>query len=108
VNLRVKLVYNHRHSTTEAAFLPLFIGPDAGTAICSTRFRSMPPNPVQSVRRDLVSGRRGTAANYSTDPGGASSKRSARLHARTSNTFSGTVTVDARSSSAPKKMVLGR
>ena len=30
VNLRVKLVYNHRHSRTEAAFLPLAVGPDAG------------------------------------------------------------------------------
>lgn len=30
VNMRVKLVYNHRYSRTQAAFLPLFVGPDAG------------------------------------------------------------------------------
>lgn len=29
-NLRVKAVYNHRHSQNQAAFLPLFVGPDAG------------------------------------------------------------------------------
>jgi iron complex outermembrane recepter protein len=30
VNLRVKAQYNHRTSQNQAAFLPLFIGPDAG------------------------------------------------------------------------------
>lgn len=30
VNLRVKAQYNHRKSQNQAAFLPLFIGPDAG------------------------------------------------------------------------------
>lgn len=30
VNMRVKLLYNHRYSRTQAAFLPLFVGPDAG------------------------------------------------------------------------------
>lgn len=31
VNLRVKMVYNRRNSQNKAAFLPLFIGPGAGT-----------------------------------------------------------------------------
>lgn len=30
VNMRAKLLYNHRSSRTQAAFLPLFVGPDAG------------------------------------------------------------------------------
>ncbi|QUT06544.1 TonB-dependent receptor [Sphingobium phenoxybenzoativorans] len=30
VNFRTRVVYQHRGSTTQAAFLPLFIGPDAG------------------------------------------------------------------------------
>ena len=35
INLRAKLVYNHRHSTTEAAFLPLFIDPKAHQGIAT-------------------------------------------------------------------------
>jgi len=30
LNLSVKMVYNHRRSQNQAAFLPLFVGPDAG------------------------------------------------------------------------------
>lgn len=30
LNVSLKMVYNHRHSQNQAAFLPLFIGPDAG------------------------------------------------------------------------------
>lgn len=30
LNLTVKMFYNHRHSQNQAAFLPLFVGPDAG------------------------------------------------------------------------------
>ncbi|WP_068073238.1 TonB-dependent receptor domain-containing protein [Novosphingobium lentum] len=30
LNFTMKMVYNHRHSQNQAAFLPLFVGPDAG------------------------------------------------------------------------------
>jgi iron complex outermembrane receptor protein len=93
VNLRVKLVYNHRHSTTEAAFLPLFIGPDAGNGNLLDTISVDATNPFNPFGVTLSSGADGTPANYSTIrrrfvEGGQ------RVFTQDVNTFSGTVTVD--------------
>jgi len=66
VNMRVKLVYNHRHSTTEAAFLPLFIGPDAGNGNLLDTISVDVTNPYNPFGVTLSSGTNGTPANYST------------------------------------------
>jgi hypothetical protein len=91
--LRVKLVYNHRHSTTEAAFLPLFIGPDAGNGNLLDTISVDATNPFNPFGVTLSSGADGTPANYSTIrrrfvEGGQ------RVFTQDVNTFSGTVTVD--------------
>jgi len=93
VNLRVKLVYNHRHSTTEAAFLPLFIGPDAGNGNLLDTISVDATNPYNPFGVTLSSGADGTPANYSTIrrrfvEGGQ------RVFTQDVNTFSGTVTLD--------------
>jgi iron complex outermembrane recepter protein len=72
VNLRVKLVYNHRFSRTQAAFLPLFIGPDAGNGNLLDRISIDATNPFNPFGVTLSSGVNldGTPsalpANYST------------------------------------------
>ena len=72
VNLRVKLVYNHRFSRTRAAFLPLFIGPDAGNGNLLDRISIDVTNPFNPFGITLSSGVNldGTPsaqqANYST------------------------------------------
>ncbi len=66
VNMRVKLVYNHRHSRTEAAFLPLFIGPDAGNGNLLDTISVDVTNPYNPFGVTLSSGADGTPANYST------------------------------------------
>jgi len=66
VNMRVKLLYNHRHSRTEAAFLPLFIGPDAGNGNLLDTISVDVTNPYNPFGVTLSSGADGTPANYST------------------------------------------
>jgi iron complex outermembrane receptor protein len=66
VNLRTKLVANHRHSTTKAAFLPLFIGPDAGNGNLLDTISIDATNPFNPFGVTLSSGANGTPANYST------------------------------------------
>ena len=66
INMRVKLVYNHRHSRTEAAFLPLFIGPDAGNGNLLDTISVDVTNPYNPFGVTLSSGANGTPANYST------------------------------------------
>ena len=65
VNLRVKLVYNHRHSRTEAAFLPLFVGPDAGNGNLLDTISIDATNPYNPFGVTLSSGANGVPANYS-------------------------------------------
>lgn len=66
INMRVKLVYNHRHSRTDAAFLPLFIGPDAGNGNLLDTISVDVTNPYNPFGVTLSSGANGTPANYST------------------------------------------
>jgi iron complex outermembrane receptor protein len=66
VSLRSRLVYQHRESTTQAAFLPLFIGPDAGNGNLLDTISVDATNPFNPFGVTLSSGADGTPANYST------------------------------------------
>ena len=66
VSLRTRLVYQHRSSTTQAAFLPLFIGPDAGNGNLLDTISVDATNPYNPFGVTLSSGADGSEANYST------------------------------------------
>jgi len=66
INMRARIVYNHRHSTTEAAFLPLFVGPDAGNGNLLDTISIDVTNPYNPFGVTLSSGANGGTANYST------------------------------------------
>ncbi|EQB32459.1 TonB-denpendent receptor [Sphingobium ummariense RL-3] len=66
VSMRTRLVYQHRNSTTQAAFLPLFIGPDAGNGNLLDTISVDATNPYNPFGVTLSSGADGSAANYST------------------------------------------
>ena len=66
VNLRVKAVYAHRTSQNQAAFLPLFIGPDAGNGNLLDTITIDASNPYNPFGT-LSAGNPGDPpANYST------------------------------------------
>ena len=66
VNLRVKAVYSHRTSQNQAAFLPLFIGPDAGNGNLLDTITIDASNPFNPFGT-LSAGNSGDPpANYST------------------------------------------
>ncbi len=71
LNLSVKMVYNHRHSQNQAAFLPLFVGPDAGNGNLLDTVSIDATNPYNPFGVTLQSGLNsngtpnGQAANYS-------------------------------------------
>lgn len=95
VNLRVKLLYNRRNSTTQAAFLPLFIGPDAGNGNLLDIIDVDVTNPFNPFGVTLSSGANGTPANYSTIrrrfvEGGQ------RTFSQQVDTFSATATLDGK------------
>ena len=65
VNFRVKALYNRRNSQNQAAFLPLFLGPDAGTGTVTDTFSIDATNPFNPFGRTLSAGNPGEApANY--------------------------------------------
>ena len=64
-NFRVKAVYNHRHSQNQAAFLPLFVGPDAGNGNLLDTISIDQTNPFNPFGVTLNSGTNGLPANYS-------------------------------------------
>jgi len=66
IHMRARIVYNHRHSTTEAAFLPLFVGPDAGNGNLLDTISIDATNPYNPFGVTLSSGADGNPANYST------------------------------------------
>lgn len=98
INLRVKTQYNHRKSQNQAAFLPLFIGPDAGNGAGSL-FDTLSfdaSNPYNPYGVTLSAGRPGEAPqNYSFI-----ARRLVEAGQRTFNqsvdTFSATSTVDGK------------
>ncbi|MEQ1547368.1 MAG: TonB-dependent receptor [Chakrabartia sp.] len=66
VNLRVKAVYNHRKSQNQAAFIPLFVGPDAGNGNLLDRISIDVTNPFNPFGVTLSAGGAGNPpANYS-------------------------------------------
>ena len=67
INFRVKAVYNRRNSQNQAAFLPLFIGPDAGNGNLLDTISIDATNPFNPFGVTLSAGKPGEApANYST------------------------------------------
>ena len=64
LNLRVKAVYNRRNSQNQAAFLPLFIGPDAGNGNLLDLVSIDATNPFNPFGT-LNSGANGQPATYS-------------------------------------------
>ena len=65
VNLRVKMVYNRRNSQNQAAFLPLFVGPDAGNGNLLDTVSIDATNPYNPFGMTLSSGAGGTTPTYS-------------------------------------------
>ncbi len=67
INLRVKAVYNHRNSQNQAAYLPLFVGPDAGNGNLLDTISIDATNPYNPFGYTLSAGGAGNPpANYST------------------------------------------
>nr|WP_242123473.1 TonB-dependent receptor [Sphingobium sp. Sx8-8] len=66
VNFRAKLVYNRRNSQNQAAFLPLFIGPDAGNGNLLDTISIDVTNPYNPFGYTLSSGADGSTPTYST------------------------------------------
>ena len=67
INFRVKAVYNRRNSQNQAAFLPLFVGPDAGNGNLLDTISIDKTNPFNPFGYTLSAGKPGEApANYST------------------------------------------
>ncbi|USI75060.1 TonB-dependent receptor [Sphingomonas morindae] len=65
VNLRVKAVYNRRNSQNQAAFLPLFVGPDAGNGTLLDTVSIDATNPYNPFGITLSAGGNGQPATYS-------------------------------------------
>ena len=66
ITLRVKAVYNHRNSQNQAAFLPLFIGPDAGNGNLLDTISIDATNPYNPFGTLSAGGAGNPPANYST------------------------------------------
>ncbi len=65
LNLTVNAVYNRRNSQNQAAFLPLFIGPDAGNGNLLDTVSVDATNPFNPFGITLNSGTNGQPATYS-------------------------------------------
>jgi iron complex outermembrane receptor protein len=103
INLRVKALYNRRKSENQAAFEPLFIGPDAGNG-GGSRFDTLSidgTNPYNPFGTTLESGlnpdgtANGLPANYSFI-GRRLVEAGQRTFNQRVNTFSVTTTVDGK------------
>ncbi len=66
INFRAKLVYNRRNSQNQAAFLPLFVGPDAGNGNLLDTISIDATNPYNPFGYTLSAGGNGQPATYST------------------------------------------
>lgn len=64
-NVSMRMVYNHRRSQNQAAFLPLFVGPDAGNGNLLDTISIDATNPYNPFGVTLNSGATGGTANYS-------------------------------------------
>lgn len=67
VNFRIQALYNRRNSQNQAAFLPLFVGPDAGNGNLLDTISVDATNPFNPFGVTLSAGKPGEGpANYST------------------------------------------
>lgn len=94
-NVRVKAVYNHRLSQNQAAFLPLFVGPDAGNGNLLDTISIDATNPFNPFGVTLNSGANGGTANYSFI-GRRLVEAGQRTYTQTVDTFNLTGTIDGK------------
>ncbi len=94
INLRVKAEYNRRNSQNQAAFLPLFVGPDAGNGNLLDTISIDRTNPYNPFGVTLSAGGAGNApANYSF-VARRLVEAGQRTYTQHVDTFSGTATLD--------------
>ena len=94
INLRVKMNYNRRNSQNQAAFLPLFIGPDAGNGNLLDTISIDATNPYNPFGVTLSAGGAGNPpANYSTVRRRLV-EAGQRTYSQTVDTMSATATLD--------------
>ncbi|PKP91604.1 MAG: TonB-dependent receptor [Alphaproteobacteria bacterium HGW-Alphaproteobacteria-14] len=95
INLRTRLVYNHRNSQNQAAFIPLFLGPDAGNGNLLDTVSIDVTNPFNPFGITLNSGANGQPATFSFI-----ARRLVEAGQRTFNqsvdTWTGSTTLDGR------------
>ncbi len=89
VSLKLKLVYNHRKSQNQAAFLPLFVGPDAGNGNLLDTIKIDATNPYNPFGVTLDSSNYSFIARRLVEAG-------QRTYTQNVDTFSVTGTLDGR------------
>ncbi|QKG70720.1 TonB-dependent receptor domain-containing protein [Erythrobacter mangrovi] len=93
INLRTRFVYNRRNSKNQAAFLPLFIGPDAGNGNLLDTISIDATNPFNPFGITLNSGADGQPATYSFI-GRRLVENGQRTYRQTVDTWTGSATLD--------------
>ena len=94
-NVRVKAVWAHRSSQNQAAFLPLFVGPDAGNGNLLDTVSIDATNPFNPFGITLNSGTNGQPATYSFIARRLV-ENGQRTYNQTVDTFSVTGTIDGK------------
>ena len=92
-HLRVRLNYNRRNSQNQAAFLPLFLGPDAGNGNLLDTVSIDATNPFNPFGITLNSGTNGQPATYSFI-GRRLVENGQRTYAQNVDTYAGAATLD--------------
>ncbi|MFW2851089.1 TonB-dependent receptor domain-containing protein [Sphingomonas sp. TX0543] len=95
LNLRIKAIYNRRNSQNQAAFLPLFVGPDAGNGNLLDTISIDATNPYNPFGITLNSGTNGQPATYSFI-GRRVVENGQRTYTQTVDTMSFTATLDGK------------
>lgn len=93
INLRLKMVYNRRNSQNQAAFLPLFVGPDAGNGNLLDQISIDATNPYNPFGITLSAGTNGTTPTYSFIARRLV-ENGQRTYTQHVDTWSGTATLD--------------
>lgn len=94
-HLRVRLNYNRRNSQNQAAFLPLFLGPDAGNGNLLDTVSIDVTNPFNPFRITLNSGANGQPATYSFI-GRRLVENGQRTYTQNVDTFAAAATLDGQ------------
>lgn len=95
INLRTRVVYNRRNSKNQAAFLPLFLGPDAGNGNLLDTVSIDVTNPYNPFGITLNSGTNGQPATYSFI-GRRLVENGQRTYHQTVDTFTAAATLDGQ------------